>query len=99
RAEIVSLRSTVTGLMRKPPQRKIGRGQKAPPGAALSGKRKVFFDGRFRSTPIFRRDALLAGNRITGPALIEEYASTTVLKPNDALEVDSFGNLAISIGS
>ena len=34
RAEIVSLRSTVTGLMRKPPQRKIARGQKAPPVAA-----------------------------------------------------------------
>jgi N-methylhydantoinase A len=98
RAEIVSLRSTVTGLMRKPPQRKIGPGQKAPPATAFGGKRQVFFDGRFRSTRLFRRDALLAGNRITGPALIEEYASTTVLKPNDALEVDAFGNLAISVG-
>ena len=35
RAEIVSLRSTVTGLMRKPPQGKIARGQKAPPKAAF----------------------------------------------------------------
>ncbi len=97
RAEIVSLRSTVTGLMRKPPQRKMGRGQKVPPAAATGGKRQVFFDGRFRSTPVFRRAALLAGNRIRGPALIEEYASTTLLKPGDALEVDALGNLAINV--
>ncbi len=98
RAEIVSLRSTVTGLMRKPPQRKIARGRAAPPAAALSGKRKVYFDGRFRPTPVFWRPNLLAGNRIDGPALIEEYASTTLLLPGDALEVDSFGNLAITVG-
>ena len=98
RAEIVSLRSTVTGLMRKPPQRKIARGQKAPPAAAIGGKRKVHFGGRFRPTPIYWRAALLAGNRIEGPALIEEYASTTVLLPGDLLVVDAFGNLAIEVG-
>ncbi len=98
RAEIVSLRSTVTGLMRKPPQRKIARGQKAAPAAALSGKRQVYFGGRFRATPTYRRTALLAGNRIKGPALIEEYASTTVLMPGDTLDVDAFGNLVIAVG-
>ena len=98
RAEIVSLRSTVTGIMRKPPQRKIARGHKAPPAAAQSGKRKVYFGRRFRPTSVFWRPALLAGNRISGPALIEEYASTTVLLPGDALEVDAYGNLAIAVG-
>jgi N-methylhydantoinase A len=97
RAEIVSLRSTVTGLMRKPPQRKIARGRKAPPAAAIGGKRKVYFGGRFRPTPVFWRPALVAGNRIIGPALIEEYASTTLLLPGDMLEVDAFGNLAIRL--
>jgi N-methylhydantoinase A len=87
----------VTGLMRKPPQRKIARGRKAPPAAAAGGKRKVFFGGRFRPTPVFWRPSLLAGNRITGPALIEEYASTTLLLPGDVLEVDAFGNLAIRL--
>jgi N-methylhydantoinase A len=98
RAEIVSLRSTVTGLMRKPPQEKIGRGQKAPPREAYSGRRPVNFLGRFRSTPTWRRSGLLAGNRIVGPALIEEYASTTVLMPGDVLNVDAFGNLVITVG-
>jgi N-methylhydantoinase A len=41
---------------------------------------------------------LLAGNRITGPALIEEHGSTTVLWPDDRLSVDPYGNLIITIG-
>jgi N-methylhydantoinase A len=98
RAEIVSLRSTVTGLMRKPPARKIGRGRAAPPKSAATGKRKVYYGGKWHATPTYRRDDLLAGNRIKGPALIEEYASTTVLMPGDVLEVDALGNLVISVG-
>jgi len=98
RAEIVSLRSTVTGLMRKPPLRKIMRGKKAPPAASFGGKRSVYYGGRFHPTPTYRRDALLAGNRIKGPALIEEYASTTVLMPGDVMEVDGYGNLVIAVG-
>jgi N-methylhydantoinase A len=98
RAEIVSLRTTVTGLMRKPPQARIGRGGRAPVKAAFSGKRPVYFD-RFIATPTYRRAALAAGNRIGGPALIEEHASTTLLRPGDALEVDALGNLVITMGA
>jgi N-methylhydantoinase A len=97
RAEIVSLRTTVTGLMRKPPQEKIGKGSGAPPKAAFAGRRPVSFDGRFRSVPTYRRAALLAGNRIKGPALVEEHASTTVLMPADTLTVDAYSNLVISV--
>jgi N-methylhydantoinase A len=98
RAEIVSLRSTVTGLMRKPPQRKLARGQKAPAKAALGGKRDVYYAGKWHATPTYRREALAAGNFIKGPALIEEYASTTVLMPADTMVVDALGNLIISVG-
>jgi N-methylhydantoinase A len=96
-AEIVSLRSTVTGLMRKPPQQKIAKGQRVPPREAFTGKRKVWIGGRFRDTPTYRRAALKAGNHIAGPALIEEHASTTVLLAGDALTVDAFGNLVITV--
>jgi N-methylhydantoinase A len=82
-AEIVSLRATVTGLMRKPAPAKIKRGSAAPPKAAFTGKRRVYVGGSFRLAPTWRRAALLAGNKISGPALIEEHASTTVLLPGD----------------
>ena len=96
-AEIVSLRSTVTGIMRKPPHEKIRRGKRAPDKAAFTGRRPVYFDGRYRPTPTYARAALAAGNRIIGPALIEEHASTTVLLPGDRLEVDSYGHLTIKV--
>ena len=58
-AEIVSLRSTVTGVMRKPPQEKIARGGPAPAQAAFTGKRAVYFHGRgFVATRTFSRAAL-----------------------------------------
>ena len=98
RAEIVSLRSTVAGLMRKPPLAKIRRGQSASDKTAFTGKRAVYFGSSgFRQVPTYARAALLAGNRIKGPALIEEHASTTVLMPGDACEVDGYGNLVIAV--
>jgi N-methylhydantoinase A len=48
-------------------------------------------------TPTYDRMRLRAGNRIDGPALVEEYASTTVVHPGDRLEVDAFGDLVIEI--
>jgi N-methylhydantoinase A len=101
RAEIVSLRSTVTGVMRKPPQERIEAGAAAPPRPAFTGNRPVFFaeTNGFVETPSYARSALLAGNAIAGPALIEEHASTTVVLPGDALTVDPFGNLAIAVGA
>jgi N-methylhydantoinase A len=103
RAEIVSLRSTVTGLMRKPPQERAPKGGRAPPKAAFTGKRKVYFAadgkaGHLVDTPTWRRAELRAGNRIAGPALVEEHASTTVLSPGDVMTVDEYGNLVIAVG-
>ena len=96
-AEVVSLRVTVTGLMKKPPQKKIKKGTSAPPKSSHTGTRKAWFDGRFRTAPTYRRTELLAGNRINGPALIEEHASTTVLMSGDRMVVDDYGNLAIRV--
>ena len=84
-ADLVSLRNTVLGTMRKPPRR--------------TNKDVYFRNEGFVSTPVFRRANLRSGNRVKGPALIEEHASTTVVQPGDVLTVDGFGNLQILIGS
>lgn len=101
RAEVASLRTTVTGVVRKPPLEEIEHGDAMPPKAADTGVRQAYFNGAggFVATPTFARAALLAGNRIVGPALIEEHASTTVALPGDSVEVDRFGNLVITIGA
>ena len=98
-AEIVSLRTTVTGTMRKPAFETVEAGAIEPPASALSGERPVYFDeaGGFVDTRTYAREALLAGNRIRGPVLVEEHASTTVVLLGDTLEVDRYGNLDIAV--
>ena len=99
KAEIVSLRSAVTGLLRKPSFERITDGDAVPPAEAHRGSRAVYFAerGGYVDTPTYDRPQLLAGNRIAGPALVEEYASTTAVHPGDVLEVDAFGDLVIEI--
>ncbi len=53
--------------------------------------------GGLLETPLYDRAQLLRGHRVAGPALIQEYASTTVLLPGDSLVVDRMGNLDITI--
>jgi N-methylhydantoinase A len=99
RAEIASLRTTVTGIVEKPRIERIAVGEALPPADARTGSRRAYFQaaGGFVETPTFARPELLAGNRIEGPALIEEHASTTVALPGDSVEVDAIGNLVIGI--
>lgn len=99
-AEIVSLRTSVSGVLVKPTLREVLAGGSEPAEEARRGTREAYFGSDFGrlQTPIYVRDQLAAGNRIAGPALIEEHASTTVLLPGDRLEVDRLGNLNIKIG-
>jgi N-methylhydantoinase A len=98
KAEIVSLRGAVIGELRKPPFEHIAKGGAEPDAAAFRGKRRVYFAGSgFVETPTYDRPALKSGNKINGPALIEEHASTTVVHPGDQLEVDAFGDLVINV--
>lgn len=99
-ADLVSLRVTVLGTMKKPPKHSVASGGTEPEKAALRAVKPVYFrQGGWADTPVYKRDLLLAGNLVTGPALVEEHASTTVIQPGDALRVDELGNLQISIGS
>jgi len=55
----------------------------------------VFADGPL-PTPVYARSDLRDGHAITGPALVEEDASVTVLDPGKRLGVDRYGNLHIA---
>jgi N-methylhydantoinase A len=65
---------------------------------AASGFRNVLFLGMTRHrSPIFRREYLVVGQKITGPAVIEQLDTTTVVFPGDSCTVDQWGNLIMSI--
>ncbi|MCZ6666931.1 MAG: hydantoinase B/oxoprolinase family protein, partial [Gammaproteobacteria bacterium] len=75
----------------------------ADPAAAKVLEREVVFDARGKAetytTPFYDRERLLAGNRIEGPAIVEQYDATTLIPPRCAALVDRYGNLIIDCES
>ena len=51
----------------------------ASPQPAQVDEHKIYFDGKFLSTPIYDRAKLQPGNRMTGPAIVTEMDATTVV--------------------
>jgi N-methylhydantoinase A len=64
---------------------------------ALAGRRRVWFEGGWLDTPVYRREGLQPGVRFDGPAIVEQLDSTTVIEPGDRVEVDALGNLVIAV--
>jgi N-methylhydantoinase A len=96
--EWVNLRVTGVGPIRRPRFRERPRGD-GRAERALTGRREVRFAGRSADCPIYSRDRLQPGDRLDGPAIIEEYGSTTVVFPALRAEVDRFGNLLLTRGA
>ncbi|NIL74958.1 hydantoinase/oxoprolinase family protein [Rhodococcus sp. B10] len=46
-------------------------------------------------TPVFERSQLLAGNKIDGPAIVEQFDSTTIIGMNQHAYVDAVGHIII----
>jgi len=72
---------------------------------ARIGVRRVYFGasatggGEWLGAPVWRREALLAGNAIAGPAVVEEVSATTVLYPGDRARVDAIGSLVVDMSA
>jgi N-methylhydantoinase A len=94
--EIVNLRLTVTGRRERSHFPRVGTGG----GNAPIGEAGVVLDDAAApvTTPVYDRDLLAAGARVSGPAIVWEYASTTVLFAGDELTVAESGELIIRIG-
>lgn len=80
--EIVNFQLASIGQVGKPaqpPRKKTGKTGTAR--AARTGRRPVYFAGRFRDTAVYDRMRLTAQGRVAGPAIIEESGATTVVPP------------------
>ena len=87
RPALVNLATSVTG--RRPPldlALLLDPAARRPTLAdARTGTRPVFFEGRWHDTPVYRRDHLPPTATLTGPAILEQMDTTTVLPPGDTL--------------
>jgi N-methylhydantoinase A len=68
------------------------------PGGQPIEERPVYFQGHgLVDTLIYRRDELTAGFAMTGPLIVEEVSSTTVVHPGQRLEVGAAGVMTIEL--
>jgi 5-oxoprolinase (ATP-hydrolysing)/N-methylhydantoinase A len=76
-------------------------GAAAENGAAerVKGVRRAWFEGGPADAAVYDRYALRPGDRIAGPAIVEERESTTVIAPGDAISVDENFNLRIAVAA
>lgn len=94
--EFVNLRVVGTGIMdRVPLPRRRGGGSVEE---ALLEKRPVHFENwGFVDTPIYHKELLPTGRRISGPAVIEQFDSTLIVAPEEQALVDEFDNVRIRL--
>ena len=62
-----------------------------------AGRRTVRFSDGYHESPLLRREALVPGSALEGPAIIEQLDTTTVLPPGYQTVVDGAGNLIVDV--
>ena len=94
--QLVTFRVEASGVVSKAsfqPQQDHG----PDASGAIIGKRDVFMPeaGGFVACPVYDRDKMRAGNRLTGPAIIEQMDATTVVLPGMMAHVEPYLNIIL----
>ena len=92
--EIVVTRLVATIGMPTHPQQKLA----ASENGEVSPKehRPVYIDGEWTDTPIYDRDDIPAGTTLDGPAILDQFDTTTYIRPDQSCFCDEFGFLHLS---
>jgi len=93
--EVVNVRLALIGSLKKPSfsGREIEEHRPEP-----EGERRIYFEDRgWLKAKVYSRRKLRPGAIVEGPAVIEEYDSTTLVPPDHELKVDEYGNLRIGV--
>lgn len=93
--EFVNLRMAAYGKIERPRRGELDKGEIV----ASVGVDQTWFGGRWIETPVYLRETLLAGARVTGPAILLENACTTLLPPNWEMGVSTHGHLLLTRGT
>ena len=91
--EFVNFRAVHTYPLPQPVVRPAARASGTLADARL-GERRAYFDG-YVPTTLYERARLPLGARLTGPAIVEQDDTTTVIPPGVTALVDEAGNLRL----
>ncbi len=100
--EIPNVRVRGIGIMPALRTPEIEHGDASPDGALRHEGEAWFRVGtelQRLATRYYEREALKAGNRLAGPAIVNQYDTTTVIPPGVEAHVDRFGNIVIEVGA
>ena len=91
--EIVTRRCRAVGRVARPAWQELGQSE---PSSPLSF-RPVYFRqaGGYVETAIFDRETLALGQVVAGPAIIQEWTSTSLVPPGWSATVDHLGNIVL----
>ena len=91
---LVNARVTVSGVLEELPQEpRLAATSPAPPLTT----RQIYLDGGWIDAAVYDFEALAAGQRIAGPAIVESATTTVLLRPGDSASVTEHGWLEIAI--
>ncbi len=95
--EVINLRLRLTIPTAKPQlEKRPGRGSARSIDNAVVKEKNVWFGNHSHRTSLYDRGCLGVGARLSGPAVVVEYSSTTAIPPGFTCRVDDHLNLVIT---
>lgn len=93
--DLVSLRVKVLGRRSRP---SLPPARRRPPAETLqsTGRRLIHHGGQGHQAAVFDRDSICDGDVIAGPAVIEQFDTTTIVTPGFVARCDGAGNLLLT---
>jgi N-methylhydantoinase A len=97
--QLVTFRVEAAGLVKKAAFQPHPDAGPSAEGAII-GRREVWLPeaGGFVSCPVYDREKLRSGNRIAGPAIVDQMDATTVILPGMTGRVEPYLNLVVEAG-
>jgi len=99
--ELVNLRVVGVGRIPTVTPKTLPEGSETPDAPARTGARPVVFEVDGKPVPleasVYLRAALKAGNRLAGPAVVQQMDTTTLIPPQVVATVDRHGNLVVRL--
>jgi N-methylhydantoinase A len=96
--EVTTMTVSGSGRPGTMPVTRVDSGAAEPPTGALVTTGDVCLDGQtWQQVPFYHRAALLAGNTIQGPAVIDDGLSTILVIADSTATVDEHGNILIEV--
>lgn len=91
--ELISVHVKVVGATPKPKASPLPAGGGA---ATPTGSRSIHYRGQAHRAAVYERTRLLAGQRLGGPAIVEQDDTTTLIPADFVGAVDGYGNITIT---